>query len=307
MKTDRFIVYYYKNKLDGKIYVGRTNNPTRRFRQHLAGEYKTEDNFFHKAITELCLNNDFEAFCNVFEMGVLYEETCNHEDRFEVSKRIDEIEAKYIKELNSLWPNGYNNKAFSHTKMFNLRKDQIEKKLENNKCNVHKERPSKVLLPECFDTRLSKEEKGKRVKERLHKFYNSEEQLKIRAEKKQRTLERYKQEREKRKEERKLYKKSLEGQRRSQEFKEAARKRRIEYNKSEAHRLVAIESNKNRWKNGCPEETREKMRLSGGKAKGKIWVSKGTETKMIHKEDLEKYIEMGYSKGRNFVPHNKKI
>lgn len=36
-------------------------------------------------------------------------------------------------------------------------------------------------------------------------------------------------------------------------------------------------------------------------------VSKGTETKMINKEDLEKYIEMGYSKGRNFVPHNKKI
>ena len=90
------------------------------------------------------------------------------------------------------------------------------------------------------------------------------------------------------------------------ENKEKARQNRIAYNKSDAHRKSAIESNKRRWKNGCPEETRQKMRDSAGKSKGKIWVSKGTETRMINKIDLEKYIEQGYTRGRNFKPHNKK-
>lgn len=82
-------------------------------------------------------------------------------------------------------------------------------------------------------------------------------------------------------------------------YKENARQRRIAYNKSEAHRKAAIESNKRRWLNGCPEETREKLRKSlKGKAKDKIWVSNGVESKMINKEELNDYINKGYVKGR---------
>ena len=82
-------------------------------------------------------------------------------------------------------------------------------------------------------------------------------------------------------------------------YKEQARQRRIAYNKSDAHRKAAIESNKRRWLNGCPEETKEKLRTSlKGKAKDKIWVRNDTETKMINKEELNDYINKGYIKGR---------
>ena len=306
---DKFILYYYRNKIDGKTYIGRTNRPIKRFKEHLAGEYKTPDNFFHKAITELGVNNNIEAFERVFEMGIIYEEECEHEDRFEVSKRFDELESKYIKEWNTLWPNGYNNKVYSHTKMFNLRKEQIDKQKETykkNKDNHIKTKNRGSYIPVVFDNREDKETKHNRISNQLSKYYNSEEQIKIREEKKLLTKQQNEQLKQQRKQERDIYWQSDEGQQKILENKEKARQNRIAYNKSDAHRKSAIESNKRRWKNGCPEETRQKMRDSAGKSKGKIWVSKGTETRMINKIDLEKYIEQGYTRGRNYKPHNKK-
>jgi len=103
-----------------------------------------------------------------------------------------------------------------------------------------------------------------------------------------------------------IRKEKLEAYRQSQEYKdriarnkEVARQRRIEYNKSEKHRQEAIASNKRRWKDGCPEETRNKMSKSlTGKAKNKIWMRKDDKTIMIKPEEYDEYISKGYIKGR---------
>ena len=193
--------------------------------------------------------------------------------------------------------------------MFNLRKEQIDKQKETykkNKDNHIKTKNRGSYIPVVFDNREDKETKHNRISNQLSKYYNSEEQIRIREEKKLLTKQQNEQLKQQRKQERDIYWQSDEGQQKILENKEKARQNRIAYNKSDAHRKSAIESNKRRWKNGCPEETRQKMRDSAGKSKGKIWVSKGTETRMINKIDLEKYIEQGYTRGRNFKPHNKK-
>lgn len=97
------------------------------------------------------------------------------------------------------------------------------------------------------------------------------------------------------------YRNSQEYKEKIEAFKEQARQRRITYNKSEAHRKAASESNKRRWINGCPEETREKMRKSSRERynnKKICWVNNNTIEKMIDISYLEKYIKQGFSRGR---------
>ena len=111
-----------------------------------------------------------------------------------------------------------------------------------------------------------------------------------------------KEERKKEKEQKlKEYRNSKEYKEKIEANKEKARQRRIAYNKSDAHRKAAIESNKRRWLNGCPEETREKMRKTQIERfnNTKIcWVNNNTIEKMIDISDLEKYIKQGFLRGR---------
>lgn len=82
-------------------------------------------------------------------------------------------------------------------------------------------------------------------------------------------------------------------------MKEVSKNNITKYNYSEAHHINVINSNKNRWMNGCPVETRKKMSESlKGKAVGKIWMRNEEETIMIYPEDYEYYISKGYIKGR---------
>lgn len=101
--------------------------------------------------------------------------------------------------------------------------------------------------------------------------------------------------------ERELYLQSEEYKLKQEKNREAARQRRIAYNKSDAHRQSAIESNKRRWKDGCPEKTRQKMSESARKSnpRGKYcWVSKNNDRLYIEKIYLEKYLEDGWHRGR---------
>lgn len=78
-----------------------------------------------------------------------------------------------------------------------------------------------------------------------------------------------------------------------------AQENRILYNKSQAHRLSTSESNKRRWKDGCPDSTRKKISESHkGLSKGLIWISKDNISKMIRPDEYQKYINAGWHKGR---------
>ena len=99
----------------------------------------------------------------------------------------------------------------------------------------------------------------------------------------------------------KEYRNSKEYKEKIEANKEKARQRIIAYNTSDAHKKAAIESNKRRWLNGCPEETREKMRKTQRERfnNAKIcWVNNNTIEKMIDVSDLEKYIKQGFLRGR---------
>lgn len=86
-----YYIYKVTNKLNGKIYIGKTNNIGQRIRQHLAGA-KCRDSEFHKAID----NDGFQNFTWEFLEYTTSPEVAS------------ELEKKYIIESNSLIPNGYN-------------------------------------------------------------------------------------------------------------------------------------------------------------------------------------------------------
>lgn len=86
-----YYIYKVTNKLNGKIYIGKTNNIGARIRQHLTTA-KKRDSEFHKALDE----DGFQNFTWEF-----LEYTTS-------SEIASDLEKKYILEFNSLIPNGYN-------------------------------------------------------------------------------------------------------------------------------------------------------------------------------------------------------
>ena len=95
-------IYCYTNKQNGKKYVGQTNNIKRRYKQHKEDSFKNYNDArynqaIHCAIRKYGLDNfDFEI------LEVLENKT---------SEEVNERETYWIREKNSLSPNGYNLKA----------------------------------------------------------------------------------------------------------------------------------------------------------------------------------------------------
>lgn len=94
-------IYCYINKINGKKYIGQTNNLERRKKQHIQdsihcfqGHEISYELPFHRAIRKYGINN--------FEYNIL--EVIDTEDWNEVNK----LESKYIKKENTIVPNGYN-------------------------------------------------------------------------------------------------------------------------------------------------------------------------------------------------------
>lgn len=97
-------IYCYTNLINNKRYIGQTNNFNRRKRQHIQdsihqhiGHEIAYQQPIHCAIRKYGIDN--------FKIEIL--ETINTENWQDVN----ELETKYIKELNTLAPNGYNLKA----------------------------------------------------------------------------------------------------------------------------------------------------------------------------------------------------
>ena len=97
-------IYCYTNLINNKRYIGQTNNFNRRKKQHIQdsihqhiGHEIAYQQPIHCAIRKYGIDN--------FKIEIL--ETINTENWQDVN----ELETKYIKELNTLAPNGYNLKA----------------------------------------------------------------------------------------------------------------------------------------------------------------------------------------------------
>lgn len=83
-------IYKITNKLNGKIYIGQTNNPTRRFQEHRARGYGQEgEKILYKAFDKYGISN--------FSFEII-EEVENYNER----------EKYWIKFYNCINPNGYN-------------------------------------------------------------------------------------------------------------------------------------------------------------------------------------------------------
>jgi group I intron endonuclease len=83
-------IYRIINSISGMVYVGQTTNPYKRWYNHRS--FKTKKSKLSEAIVEFGIEN--------FKMEVLVETYSQCE--------ADSLESSYIKENNSLWPNGYN-------------------------------------------------------------------------------------------------------------------------------------------------------------------------------------------------------
>ena len=85
------VIYKAQNKVNGKIYIGKTNNLPKRIREHT--RYDVHNGLiFHKAIEKYGEEN--------FEWEII--------DSTEDFQKANELESYYIKEYNSFKPNGYN-------------------------------------------------------------------------------------------------------------------------------------------------------------------------------------------------------
>lgn len=82
-------IYKFTNKINGMSYIGQSTNIERRHKEHRTK--KCESSLFHDAITEYGFDN--------FDFSVI--EICD-------VKELNNKEVYYIKEYNTLFPNGYN-------------------------------------------------------------------------------------------------------------------------------------------------------------------------------------------------------
>ena len=88
-------IYQIKNEVTGKVYIGQSNDINRRWTEHKSRAFDPNNNCYHKPLYLSMRKYGLE----VFTLTIL--EECSLEE-------LNEREAYYIQQYNSLVPNGYN-------------------------------------------------------------------------------------------------------------------------------------------------------------------------------------------------------
>ena len=89
------VIYLYRNKINNKVYVGQTLYEHRRFLAHKSAKRKS---LFHNAVNKYGFDN--------FEYVILHKCISNNDDF--IKEELNFWERFYIREFNSVYPNGYN-------------------------------------------------------------------------------------------------------------------------------------------------------------------------------------------------------
>lgn len=106
------IIYRYTNPNNGKVYIGQTIHPEQRKRNHIhEALVKGSDFYFHRAIRK----HGFDTF--------IYEVLEEADDTL-----LADRELHHIQQHNSVWPNGYNQRASKHDMGPEIRKKISETK-----------------------------------------------------------------------------------------------------------------------------------------------------------------------------------
>ena len=115
IEDESMVIYAFKNKTNGKMYVGQTQRTFGiRTKQHL----NRSDTYFDKALSKYGLNN--------FSYWIL--------DRGSTLEELNEKERYWITEYDCLWPNGYNLtiggdgvKGYRHTDEYKRKMSEAKK------------------------------------------------------------------------------------------------------------------------------------------------------------------------------------
>lgn len=186
-------IYMIKNTINGKLYIGKTNNINKRWKSH-ENDYK---NKVGRPIYRAMNKYGFDKF----ELSII--ETIRGTDKKTLNESLCELEKTYIKDMNTKVPNGYNltdgGEGLSGMKLSTQHKEGIRNSLSGKrKTALHRKNLSesrilkKIPSPNKGKT-LSEETKKKisNVKKNQYKgennpFYgknHSEETIKIISEK----------------------------------------------------------------------------------------------------------------------------
>lgn len=89
---EKYYIYKFENKKNGKVYIGQSINPEKRKLEHLYGRKTRQDTYFDRVLKKQGIEN--------FNFEII--------DCANSTKEIDELEKKYIELYNAIKPNGYN-------------------------------------------------------------------------------------------------------------------------------------------------------------------------------------------------------
>ena len=92
-------IYYFKNKINNKYYIGQTLVLRKRLLKHFYNWQNDQDYPIYHAFTKYGIDN--------FEVGILADFKSGF-TKEELKSKLDELEIKYIEEFNSYGATGYN-------------------------------------------------------------------------------------------------------------------------------------------------------------------------------------------------------
>ena len=112
-------IYYFKNTLNNKYYIGQAQNIRTRLKMH-------KTNFINEYYTNSHLYRSWRTYgIDVFEVGVL--EIVDLPKGPERNKKLDELEIKYIEQFNSYGTGGYNQTRGGDGGVFGYKFTDIQK------------------------------------------------------------------------------------------------------------------------------------------------------------------------------------